>query len=231
LLQVTALSPTRPERINSFEVGYKSVLLNNKLVLDWDAYYNQYDGFLGQVEVSVPKDGTVGSDVSVIDMVAANRGKQTRYRVYTNAKNKYNNYGSSLGLTYNIYKKYTIAGNVNYNNIVANTERDVFVTGFNTPKWATNLSFGNREVVKNVGFNVVWRWQDAFLWESPLVNGRVPSYYTVDAQVTYRLPALKTIIKTGASNLFNNRYIQYAGGPTISGLYYVAITVDGLLKK
>jgi hypothetical protein len=231
LLQVTALSPTRPERINSFEVGYKSVLLNNKLVLDWDAYYNQYDGFLGQVEVSVPKDGTVGSDVSVIDMVAANRSKQTRYRVYTNAKNKYNNYGSSLGLTYNIYKKYTIAGNVNYNNIVANTERDVFVTGFNTPKWATNLSFGNREVVKNVGFNVVWRWQDAFLWESPLVNGRVPSYYTVDAQVTYRLPALKTIIKTGASNLFNNRYIQYAGGPTIGGLYYVAITVDGLLKK
>jgi outer membrane receptor protein involved in Fe transport len=231
LLQVTALSPTRPERINSFEVGYKSVLLNNKLVLDWDAYYNQYDGFLGQVEVSVPKDGTVGSDVSVIDMVAANRSKQTRYRVYTNAKNKYNNYGSSLGLTYNIYKKYTIAGNVNYNNIVANTVRDVFVTGFNTPKWATNLSFGNREVVKNVGFNVVWRWQDAFLWESPLVNGRVPSYYTVDAQVTYRLPALKTNIKAGASNLFNNRYIQYAGGPTIGGIYYVAITVDGLLKK
>jgi iron complex outermembrane receptor protein len=231
LLQVTALSPTRPERINSFEVGYKSVLLNNKLVLDIDAYYNQYDGFLGQVEVSVPKDGTVGSEASVIDMVAANRSKQTRYRVYTNAKNKYNNYGSSLGVTYNFYKKFTLSGNVNYNNIVANTEKDVFVTGFNTPKWATNLSFGNREVVKNVGFNIVWRWQDAFLWESPLVNGRVPSYYTVDAQVTYRLPALKTTIKTGASNLFNNRYIQYAGGPTIGGLYYVAITVDGLLKN
>jgi hypothetical protein len=231
LLQVTALSPTRPERINSFEVGYKSVLLNNKLVLDIDAYYNQYDGFLGQVEVSVPKDGTVGSEASVIDMVAANRSKQTRYRVYTNAKNKYNNYGSSLGVTYNFYKKFTLSGNFNYNNIVANTEKDVFVTGFNTPKWATNLSFGNREVVKNVGFNIVWRWQDAFLWESPLVNGRVPSYYTVDAQVTYRLPALKTTIKTGASNLFNNRYIQYAGGPTIGGLYYVAITVDGLLKN
>jgi hypothetical protein len=151
--------------------------------------------------------------------------------VYTNAKNQYNNYGSSLGLTFNFYKKFTLSGNVNYNNIVANTEKDVFVTGFNTPKWATNLSFGNREVVKNVGFNVVWRWQDAFLWESPLVNGRVPAYYTVDAQVTYRVPALKTSIKTGASNLFNNRYIQYAGGPTIGGLYYVAITVDGLLKK
>jgi len=231
LLEVTNLSPTRPERINSFEVGYKSVLLHNKLVLDIDAYYNQYDGFLGQVEVAVPADGSVGSDGSVIDMVAANRSKQTRYRVYTNAKNKYNNYGSSLGLTYNFYKKYTISGNVNYNNIRNNAEKDVFVTGFNTPKWATNLSFGNREIVKNVGFNVVWRWQDAFLWESPLVNGNVPSYYTVDAQVTYRMPTLKTNIKAGASNLFNNRYIQYAGGPTIGGIYYVAITVDGLLKE
>lgn len=230
LLEVTALSPTQPERINSFEAGYKSVLLNNKLVLDIDGYYNQYSGFLGQVEVAVPTDGSVGSDPSVIDMVAANRSKQTRYRVYTNAKNKYNNYGSSLGVTYAFYKTFTLSGNINYNNIVTNKEKDVFVTGFNTPKWATNLSFGNRAIVKNVGFNIVWRWQDAFLWESPLVNGAVPAYNTVDAQVTVKVPKLKSSIKTGGSNIFNRRYIQYAGGPTIGGLYYVAITVDGLLK-
>jgi len=230
LLQVTNLATTQPERINSFEAGYKSVLLNNKLVVDWDAYYNRYTGFLGQVDVAVPNDGTVNTDASVVDMVAANRSKQTRYRVYTNAKNKYDNYGSSLGLTYNFYKKFTIAGNVNYNNIVNNKTKDVFVTGFNTPRWATNLSFGNREIVKNVGFNVVWRWQDAFLWESPLVNGNVPSYSTVDAQVTFRVPNLKSTIKVGGSDILNNRYIQYAGGPTIGGLYYVAITLDGLLK-
>jgi iron complex outermembrane recepter protein len=48
--------------------------------------------------------------------------------------------------------------------------------------------------------------------------------------VTFHLPKLKSAIKLGASDIFNNRYIQYAGGPTIGGLYYVAITVDGLLK-
>jgi len=231
LLEVTNLSPTQPERINSFEVGYKSVLLDNKLVLDIDAYTNQYDGFLGQVEVAVPASGQVGSDASVTDMLAANRSKQTRYRVYTNAKNTYYNYGSSLGVTYNVYKKFTLTANVNYNNIRTNQERDVFVTGFNTPKWITNLSFGNREVAKNLGFNVVWKWQDSFLWESPLANGIVPAYHTFDAQVTYRLPELKTTIKAGGANLFNNRYIQYAAGPTIGGLYYVAITLDGLLNK
>ncbi|QHT69050.1 TonB-dependent receptor [Rhodocytophaga rosea] len=234
LLEITSLSPTRPERINSFEVGYKSILLDNKLVIDIDAYTNEYDGFLGQVEVSVPQNNTVsvGTDEAVIAMLAANRNaQQTRYRVYTNAKNKYNNFGSSLGITYNFYKRFTISGNVNYNDIVTNKERDVFVTGFNTPNWTTNLSIGNREVAKNLGFNIVWRWQDSFLWESPLANGIVPAYQTFDAQVTYRLPQLKSTIKAGGSNIFNQRYIQYAAGPTIGGLYYVAITVDGLFNK
>ncbi len=233
LLKTTNLSPTRPERINSFEIGYRSVILNNKLLVDFDAYTNVYDGFLGQVEVAVPENNAVqvGTDQAVIDMLAANRSKQTRYRVYTNAKNKYNNYGAALGLTYNFYQNFTLAGNINYNAITKNTQPDVFVTGFNTPNWFTNVSFGNREVVKNVGFNVVWRWQESFLWESPLANGTIPAYSNIDAQVTYRIPALKSSIKVGGTNLFNNRYVQYAAGPTIGALYYAAITVDGLFKK
>lgn len=45
LLEITNLSTTRPERINSIEVGYKSVLLSNSLVLDIDVYANQYKDF------------------------------------------------------------------------------------------------------------------------------------------------------------------------------------------
>lgn len=231
LLQITNLSTTQPERINSFEVGYKSVLLDNKLVLDIDAYTNEYSGFLGQVEVAVPASGQVGSEAAVLDMITANRRQQVRYRVYTNARNTYNNYGSSLGVTYNFFRKYTLMGNINYNNIRANADRDVFVTGFNTPKFITNLSVGNREITKNVGFNVVWKWQDTFLWESPLANGQVPAYHTFDAQVTCRIPKINTTIKGGGANIFNKRYIQYAAGPTIGGLYYVAVTVEGLLNK
>lgn len=233
LLEVTNLAETRPERINSFETGYKSSILNNKLVIDIDAYYNIYDGFLGQVEVAVPENNAVqvGTDASVIDMLASNRSKQTRYRVFTNAKNQYVNYGSALGLSWNFYKTFSISTNINYNNIKQNITTDVFVTGFNTPKWGTNLAFGNRAIARNLGFNLVWKWQEAYLWESPLVNGDVPAYNTVDAQVTLRVPAFKATIKVGGSNIFNNRYFQYAGGPTIGALYYTAITLDGLLTK
>src|SRR5436190_1899467 len=172
LLVWANLPDARPEKINSLEVGYKSVLLDNKLVVDIDAYSNVYNGFLGQVQVFVPIGETVGSDAAVIAMLDRNRDATTasggnaaskgqeRYRVYTNAKNTYHNFGSALGITYNFYKKYTIAGNINYNKMKSNQSNDIFVTGFNTPQWSTNLSFGNREVVKNLGFNITWRWQD-----------------------------------------------------------------------
>lgn len=243
LLKLANLPKARPEKINSFEIGYKSILLNNKLIVDADAYSNQYDGFLGQVQVFVPRGETVGSDASVIAMLDRNRDStaatatttsskgQDRYRVYTNAKNKYHNYGAALGITYNFFKKYTVSGNVNFNKMKAGNASDIFVTGFNTPQWTTNLSFGNREVVRNIGFNVVWRWQQSFLWESPLVTGTIPSYNTIDAQVTFRFPKLHSQLKLGGADIFNKRYIQYAGGPTLGALYYAAITVDGLLKK
>jgi hypothetical protein len=124
-----------------------------------------------------------------------------------------------------------VSGNVNYNKIKGNSTPDLFVTGFNTPQWTTNLSFGNRAVTKNIGFNIVWKWQDSFLWESPLVTGDVAAINNIDAQLTWRVPAAKSTFKFGGSNILNNRYIQYAGGPTIGALYYVSFTLEGLLNK
>lgn len=231
LLQVTNLASTRPERINSIELGYKSILLNNQLVFDFDIYFNRYDGFLGQVEVSVPTTDKILTDAAVLDMVQANRSKQTRYRVYTNAKNVYENYGFALGTTYIIHKTYTITGNLSYNNIASQKSQDVFINAFNTPKWISNISFGNRKITENIGFNVVWRWQDAFDWASPLANGRINAFSTIDAQVSFNIPQWYSKLKIGGSNLLNHRYIQYAAGPTIGAMYYATITVDGLFKR
>ncbi len=242
LLKAGNLPDGRPEGISSFEVGYKSVLFDNRLILDVDAYANRYDGFLGQVQVYVPIGETIGSDAAVIAMVDRNRDATTanagnaaskgqeRYRVYTNARNHYTSYGSALGVTWQLHKTFVLSGNLNYNAIKGNASPDLFVTGFNTPAWTSNISFGNRTVTRNFGFNIVWKWQDSFLWESPLVTGEVNAINTLDAQLTFRVPAMKSTLKFGGANILNNRHIQYAGGPTIGALYYVAITLDGLLN-
>jgi iron complex outermembrane receptor protein len=242
LLKVADLPKARPEQITSYEVGYKGIFADNKVFIDIDAYANRYDGFLGQVQVFVPNSAKIGTDAAVLAMLDINRDPtvatptnaasagQSRYRVYTNAKNIYNNYGSSAGLSYNFYQRYTVSGNVSFNKLKAQSASDIFVTGFNTPKWSGNFSFGNREVVKNVGFNVVYKWQESYLWESPLVTGTVPAIHTFDAQVTLRVPVYYATFKIGATNIFNKRYIQYAGGPTIGGIYYASVTLDGLLS-
>jgi iron complex outermembrane recepter protein len=171
------------------------------------------------------RDATAATETT-----AASKG-QDRYRVYTNAKNSYNNYGASFGATYIFYKKFTLAGNVNYNKMKSNKTSDFFVTAFNTPEWTTNLSFGNRALTKHIGFSIAYRWQKEFLWESPLVTGKVNAINTFDAQVTYKAPKIHSTFKLGGSNIFNRNYIQYAGGPTLGGLYYLAVTVDGLLNE
>ncbi|MBK1896732.1 TonB-dependent receptor [Chryseobacterium paridis] len=224
LLAVANLQKLQPEKINSFEVGYKSVFFNSKLVLDWDFYYNIYEGFLGQVEVAVPKNGKVGSESAVLDMI--DRSKQDRYRVYTNSNSTYKSYGTSLGVRYNIVKNYNINANISYNDLASNNNSDLFITSFNTPKWMVNVSVGNREIIKNIGFTLVARWQNNFLWESPLASGKIPAYYTIDAQATWKLPEINANVKIGATNLLNRRYFQYAAGPEIGGLYYLTFTYD-----
>lgn len=224
LLTAANLPKLQPEKVTSFEIGYKSALFNSRLVIDWDFYYNVYEGFLGQVEVAVPKNENIGSENAVLAML--DRSKQDRYRVYTNSNSKYKSLGTSLGIRYNLVKNYNINVNVSYNDLVSTNTSDLFITAFNTPKWAVNLSIGNREIIKNIGFTVAARWQDSFLWESPLASGNIPSYYTIDAQATWRIPEIKASVKIGATNLFNRRYFQYAAGPEVGGLYYVAFTYD-----
>nr|WP_228439840.1 TonB-dependent receptor [Chryseobacterium phocaeense] len=224
LLTAANLPKLEPEKVNSFEIGYKSALFNSKLVLDWDFYYNVYEGFLGQVEVAVPKNESIGSDNAVLAML--DRSKQDRYRVYTNSTSKYKSFGTSLGIRYNLVKNYNLNVNISYNDLLSSNTSDLFITAFNTPKWAVNLSVGNREIVKNIGFTVAARWQNSFLWESPLASGNIPAYYTIDAQATWRIPEIKASVKIGATNLMNRRYLQYAAGPEIGGLYYLAFTYD-----
>ncbi|MFN8690849.1 MAG: TonB-dependent receptor, partial [Cyclobacteriaceae bacterium] len=107
---------------------------------------------------------------------------------------------------------------------------DGFLAEFNTPEHKYNISFGNRKVTDKLGFNIAYRWQDQFLWESSFAQGQVPSIGTVDAQVSYRLSGLKSVLKVGGSNITNERYVLNYGGPTLGAIYYVSVTFDELFR-
>ncbi len=240
LLKPFEWKPVKPERVQNVEVGFKS-LINNELMIDAAYYYNIYNDFITQVRVRIANqltDGTpnyatilngealtIDPDTKVIDGNTA--------QIYTNFTDRVTSQGAVLGLTYSLPRGYTLSGNYNWNVLQHTPPPDQFMSEFNTPEHKTNLSFGNRKVTERLGFNVTWRWQAEFLWQSSFTipaNGMVPAYSTLDAQISYKIPDIKSVLKIGGSNLLNQKYFQSLGGPNIGAMYYVSLTFDELFR-
>ncbi|HEX8427954.1 TonB-dependent receptor [Hymenobacter sp.] len=221
LLVKTPYTYLKPEYIKSLEFGYKAALLpEGRLLLDVDFYYNSYRDFIAQVEAYVPK--TNNPDSAAIYL--SNRTTQNRYRLWTNAQSQVYNYGGTLGLRYELPAGYLAGASVTYARLDRTESGDGLEDGFNTPRWAYNLSLGNEKAYKNFGFGVNYRWQARYYSQTFLVIGNVPAYYTLDAQLSYSVPAPNLRFKLGASNVLNKYYVSYLGGPSVGGLYYLAVT-------
>jgi iron complex outermembrane recepter protein len=224
----------KPEQVKSFEIGYKG-LFAKKILFDINYYNSQYKDFLINQVVMAPNSPVLGADgkpnfAAASDILSA---KTQLYQMYTNAADKVAIQGIGLGLGYVLPKNYRIDANVtcsDFNILDANPSN---IPAFNTPKWKTNLMFGNSKLTDNLGFSVAWHWQAAFDWfgnfTAPL-PGRIQAYNLLDAQVSYKLPALKTIIKLGGSNLANKYVMQAYGSPSVGGLYYLSLNFDDLFQ-
>ena len=204
----------KPEAISSFEAGYKGLIMDTKLLLDIYGYYGQYTNFLAR---RVVVQSRTGAPITPGD---ADAGQI--YSVPINSPSKVKTYGFGIGLDYKISGNYSLSVNAASDNLT-----DVptnFIASFNSPKYKLNATFANTGFCKNrrMGFAVAYRWQDAFYYQGDLANGNLPSVQTVDAQVSYKLPKSKSIIKLGANNLLNQYYYNAVGNSLIGGLYYLS---------
>ncbi len=232
----------KPEYIKSLEVGYKAAFgAQGRLLVDVDFYYNSYRDFIAQVEAYVPiasaTGGTTihdplpatyvpvsGDNLNAVATALNVRATQARYRLWTNSQSQVYNYGGSAGLRYNFGNGFLAGGNATYTRLDRTENGDGLEDGFNTPQWAYNLSFANENMLQNFGFGLNFRHQVSYYSQTFLVNGSVPAYSSLDAQLSYQVPAEKIRFKLGASNILNNYYVTYLGGPSVGGLYYLAVT-------
>lgn len=216
----------QPEHVNAFELGYKALPLGNKITIDAEVYFSIFDNFMEQIELAVPNEGTIGTIENGVDSTifeVADRTRHKRYRMFTNSKSTTYSLGSSVSASWNFWKEFVFSANGSYNEFLRSEGNDALEAAFNTPRWIVNATLGNRNVYHNLGFSVTWRWQSGFDWRAPLANGYVPAYHTLDAQVSLFVPVIKTHFKLGASNLLNQYYTQYTGGPRMGGIYYLSL--------
>jgi outer membrane receptor protein involved in Fe transport len=195
----------RPETVQSFELGYKG-LLSKRLLIDTYGYYNIYKEFIGAVELYQNPTTT-----------------PVKFNVPVNIIEDVKTYGAAFGLDY-VMGSYNLNGNVSYNKISKIPEN--FLNAFNTPEIRYNLGFGNRQVLKNIGYNIQYRWQQKFMWNSTFGSGEIPAFSTFDAQVSFKIPTINSILKFGGSNILNKYYRTSFGNPMVGAIYYASISFN-----
>jgi outer membrane receptor protein involved in Fe transport len=220
LLKVQAFPEFKPESMRSFEVGYKG-LVAKKLLIDFYYYFGKYENFISGVTVIQSRNAAAPSPLDVLFA-----DKRIAYSISTNATQEVKTSGWGLSLDYILPKNFTVTSNI-YGDKIGGLEEG-FISYFNTPKMRANVGLANSgfALKKQLGFSAMYRYQDGFTYEGTFGVGQVSSYNTIDAVLTYKLPAIKSLIKAGGTNIMNTYYNTAHGSPAIGGLYYVSFTYN-----
>jgi len=213
----------QPEKVKTFELGYRSIFWE-ALYVDASYYYNLYDDFIGfTVGLDIlfdPEFGTIPVDVNAL-------------RVTGNSASRVTTQGAAIGLNYYFSNYFQLSGNYTWSKLnTAEDANDDFIPAFNTPEHKYNISLSGRDVpirignlnAPNFGFNINYKWVEGFIFEgSPQFTGLVPSFGLLDAQINYNFKKINTTLKIGASNILDNRHLETIGGPLIGRLGYVRL--------
>ena len=137
-----------------------------------------------------------------------------------NAPGKVKAYGFGLGIDYLLPFNFSFNANVSTDRLEDVPEG--FRAQFNSPDWRTNLGLSNSGFgpKQRFGFNISWRYQGGFYYDSDFASADLPAVNTVDGQVSYKVS--KYMFKIGATNLLNQYYRNGTGNASIGGVYYIS---------
>lgn len=247
-LQNQRITPTQlqPERMSSWEVGYNTQL-QEKLTLDAFYFRSQYKHFITNQTVYQPTTGQL-SDLST-----------GAYRVFQLANNSPNDVfvqGWGLSMAYLLGRNFSLSGNFAHqvgtvtmrdaqgnirNDLAGNpiirrvmSDPSVVQLGrnyFNSPANRYTISLSNPQLTRRLGATFMYRWTDKMWYEQGITAGDVwlPAWSSLDAQLSYRMPQLKSVVKLGGTNLLNHYYTQGYGLASIGGSYYISLLFDELM--
>lgn len=238
------------EKMKTWEIGYKTQI-RNKFYVDAFYFASRYTDFI--TAQTVYQLLTPGAAVSALLTPANYRALQVNF----NNTNEVFVRGAGLGVEYKLVDGFTLSGNYTHQTGLV-TLRDAQGTirndlagvpvikrrmsnpevaqlgrnFFNSPENRYNITLSNPRLTKYLAATVTYRWTDKMWYEQGITAGDVwlPSWTSLDAQVSYKFPALKSVVKLGGTNLLNQYYTQGYGLARIGGLYYVNITFDELMR-
>ncbi len=214
----------QPEKVKSIELGYRGTIFD-RLWFDAGYYYSFYTDFIGY-KIAVVSDFHPLTNFPVNPRI---------YRISTNASSQVTTQGFSVGTNYYLGSFYNLSGNYSWNVLNKKGTDDPIIPAFNTPEHKFNIGLSGRGMpihlfgseIKNLGFNVNYKWIEGFLFEgSPQFTGSIPTYDLLDAQVNWTVEKLGITLKLGASNVLNKQQYQTYGGPKVGRLAYISFLYE-----
>ncbi|MEM7104977.1 MAG: TonB-dependent receptor [Bacteroidota bacterium] len=225
ILQPLEIDFIRPEKITSWEIGYKG-LIQQKLLIDFNFFHSRYKDFHAFTNAVHVLTGDVNDASGLLDVI---NNRFTTFELIQNAPGTVALRGVGLGLNYAFKRSFTLGGNYTFLSTKADGDANPeLLPGLNAPKHKMVFSFGSYSVGKSkMGFLFNITFSDDYYWKARFASGPVNDYITIDLQANYRIPVVNTTVKIGATNLMNREYRQAIGTPSQGARYYISLVYNG----
>lgn len=205
----------KPESVNSFELGY-ATLIGKRVLLDVLGYYSIWTNFIGYADVA----NTPGTS----DPAAFNdHSTYVNYNIAFNGAQKVNTYGYAASVSVDLGHSFLFK--MNYYSDYLKNRNNAQINNFNTPHYHFNTELGNSGFGKRKvwSFSTAMRYKPKYFYvvSGGLAQGTVPASAVIDAQVSYKLLKAHSGIRVGGTNILNQYYSTGIANPRIGAVYYV----------
>jgi len=208
-----------PEYIVSYDIGYRFNTPTTSF--DIAAYLSQYDNFIATQDVLVPLQYG-GQDVNT---AIANQDLFP-FSIDGNVDEEVSSYGVSLAVNQVLTQKIGMNMSYEFNDLdyTPSSENPLFETAFNTPKHRFKISVVGQNLNDNIGFNVSLRSNSEYEYQASFIDETIEANTVIDAQVSFNLDSLNTVLKVGGTNIGGDDYVSLVGSGMIGQMFYTSLT-------
>jgi outer membrane receptor protein involved in Fe transport len=220
-----ALDYVEAEKVTSYDIGYR---FNSKnFTLDVNAYYSQYENFIGTNSVYVPVDVVVAGGVAAglspeaATQAAMDGGAFAQFGVDANLDVPFDTFGMSL----EAITKLSASTNMNfiyeYNELdyEAGVNSD-FELSWNTPKHRMKFGFTTK-LGDGATLSANARYNSEYYYESSFIDATIRENTVFDAKLMFGIKALDNLqFEVGGNNIAGREYVSIPGSGNIGSLYY-----------
>ena len=231
---VNDVNPLKPTITQTYEVGYKGILMN-RLAFSADVYHSRIKDFTGPLVVETPNvfldATTLGASLGQQITVAL---ADPQNAVLNQALLAFDapDYGdislNGLDLSFTYYLNPSWSFGVNYSFVSKDLFENVDGLGdiaLNAPKnkFGASVQYLNADLGLGVGLRT--RFVAGFPVRSGVYVGDLESYYTIDLNAGYDLPiGPRPRLSLTVQNLLNRKHQQFIGSPELGRLSMVRLT-------